>query len=54
MAMTCEDCGDPIERTGTRGPVPRFCPGCRLERKRARQRKPVEERVFRVLSLGAG
>lgn len=53
-SVICEGCAAPVERTGSRGPAPRYCPGCKADRKRARQRKPADERVFRVLSLGAG
>lgn len=52
--VTCDDCRGLIERTGTRGPAPRYCPACRLARKQSRQRKPADARTFRVLSLGAG
>ncbi|MEU8290370.1 hypothetical protein [Streptomyces pseudogriseolus] len=36
--LTCETCPNPIERTGKRGPAPRFCDSCKLNRHNARQR----------------
>lgn len=51
---TCRDCGGSFERPGSRGPVPERCQGCKVDRRRAAQRKPADERTFRVLSLGAG
>ncbi|MFC5216181.1 hypothetical protein [Streptomyces coerulescens] len=38
MSLTCETCPNLIERTGKRGPAPRFCDSCKGERKRTRQR----------------
>lgn len=52
--LTCRDCGDEIERTGTRGPAPERCEPCKIDRRRASQRLDVEPRTLRVLSLGAG
>lgn len=54
MPLTCGDCQDLFERRSAKGPVPLYCEPCKLIRKRTRQRKPAAERVFRVLSLGAG
>ncbi|MCX4655529.1 hypothetical protein OG249_26990 [Streptomyces microflavus] len=34
---TCETCPNPIERTGKRGPAPRFCDPCKRGRKAARE-----------------
>ncbi|MEU5221993.1 hypothetical protein AB0G55_04925 [Streptomyces toyocaensis] len=36
--LACETCPNPIERTGKRGPAPRFCDPCKLDRHNARQR----------------
>lgn len=52
--VVCRDCGEPFAPTGTRGPRPERCPPCKVERRRASQRKPPVERTFRVLALGAG
>lgn len=52
--LTCRDCGDEFQRTGTRGPTPERCGPCKAERRRAAQRHDIASRTFRVLSLGAG
>ncbi|MDQ1044315.1 hypothetical protein [Streptomyces sp. V4I2] len=38
LTLICETCPNPIERTGKRGPAPRFCDSCKLDRHNARQR----------------
>lgn len=43
-ALWCESCKVPIERTGTRGPLPRFCQDCRADRQRAALRKSAAKR----------
>jgi hypothetical protein len=52
--LTCCDCGEEIERAGSRGPNPERCPTCKVERRRSAQRLDIAPRIFRVLSLGAG
>lgn len=53
-SITCCDCGEEFGRIGTRGPAPVRCPECKIERRRASQRRDIPQRTFRVLSLGAG
>ncbi len=50
----CRECGIAITRSGARGPVPLYCPTCKIGRRRKAQRKTPDTRTINVLSLGAG
>lgn len=39
MSHTCENCQEPVVRTGTRGRVPALCPTCRVDPAVQRKRK---------------
>ncbi|MFJ7786046.1 hypothetical protein ACIQY8_25780 [Streptomyces albidoflavus] len=43
---TCETCPNPIDRTGKRGPAPRFCDACKRERHRERGRARYVKRGY--------
>ena len=55
-AFRCRDCGEHVERPGSRGPIPRRCAGCTAERqeraRRERRRRARDARTARCWTCG--